>query len=407
MSVRKIYQIATIVIFVLLPLSACNLPTSSESTQDTSGMIHTIAAQTVEAQMTLDAVGGDSQAGEGQGDQGDQPDTPVDPTQTVAPAATNTQSPVYTDTPAPTATETPIPCDQISWGKDVTVPDGTEIVPGESFKKTWRLRNSGSCTWTSGYELVFQSGNSMGAPASVQITTSTVEPGEEVDVSVDLEAPVSSGTYQGYFKLRNTDGVVFGIGSDSNPFWVKIVVPEFTGIMMDLIADADEADWGSGVVPIDFNNPGDIQLDYGSPVTTTNGYVTTQKNIQLENGIAKGVILETRPKDENDGYIVGRYPEYKVGAGDYISARIGFLAEGNGSCGSGNAIFQINYTIGDDLNTNTKLDSWTKSCDGSLKKITVDLSDLKGKTVHFYLIVKANGAPTDDKAIWDNLGVMR
>jgi hypothetical protein len=247
----------------------------------------------------------------------------------------------------------------------------------------------------------------MGAPASVQLTTGTVTPGQDIDVSIELEAPSNPGTYQGFFKLRNTDGKVFGIGSESKPFWVKIEVPEVSGVMLDFIAKADDADWGSGVTPIEYDGPGDIELDYGSPVTITNGYVTTQKNIKIEDGSVTGVILETYPKNETDGYIIGRYPKYLVGAGDYIKGRIGFLAEGDGSCGSGNAIFQINYTIGDDLGTMTKLSSWKETCDGSLRKILIDLSSLKGKTVRFYLILLANGAPTDDKAIWDSLGVMR
>jgi hypothetical protein len=409
MSVQKFYRIAAILTLFVLLLNACNYPSSGRSTQDTTGLIHTIAAQTVEAQMTLDAASSESgsQEGEGQGEAGDQQDTSSEATLTEAPAATNTQALLATDTPVPTASATQVPCDRITWGKDVTIPDETEMVPGETFTKTWRLKNSGSCTWTSGYALVFQSGNSMGAPGSVQITTGTVAPGQDIDVSVVLEAPESSGTYQGYFKLRNTDGVVFGIGSESKPFWVKIVVPEVSGVMLDFLAAADEADWGSGVSPIDYEGPGDIQLDYGSPVTITNGYVTTQKNILLESGNSKGVILETRPKNENDGYIIGRYPTYKIGAGDYISGRIGFLAEGDGSCGAGNAIFQINYTIGNDLDTMKKLDSWKETCDGSLSKILIDLSSLKGKSVHFFIIVLTNGAPTDDKAIWASFGVMR
>jgi hypothetical protein len=408
MSTQK-YLLAVAILVILIFTGACNYPRSGVSTQDASGLIHTIAAQTVEAQMTLDAAssGGDSGTGDDQGGTGDQQGTSLTPTSTDTPFPTSTQAVIFTNTPAPTATATAVPCDRITWVKDVTIPDGTDLVPGESFTKTWRLRNSGTCTWTSGYSLAFQSGDSMGAPANTQLTTGTVAPGQEIDVSIELEAPTSAGTYQGYFKLRNTDGNVFGIGSDSDAFWVKIDVPEVSGVMLDFIATADEADWGSGVTPIDFSDPGDIQLDYGSPVTITNGYVTTQKNIVIEDGSTTGVILETYPKNETDGYIVGRYPEYKVGAGDYISARIGFLAEGNGSCGAGSAIFRINYTIGGDLNTMTKLDSWKETCDGKLRKIFIDLTSLKGKTIQFYLILLADGAPTDDKAIWDSLGVMR
>lgn len=395
-------------ILLILLLGACNLPSKDTPTQDAAGLIHTIAAQTVEAQMTLDAAGGQNGSpGDSQTDPGGQQDQAQTATPTDMLIPTNTPAPLPTQTQQLAPTITPIPCDHITWGKDVTIPDGTEMVPGEVFTKTWRLRNTGTCTWTSGYSVVFTSGDAMGAPPATQLTTGTVPPGQEIDISMVLEAPVSAGTYQGYFKLRNTDGEIFGLGVDSKHFWAKITVEEYSGVMLDFIATADDASWGSGAGSIDFGGPGDIQLDYGVTITPTNGYVTTQNNIVLEGGGASGVILETRPKQENDGYIVGRYPEYKVAAGDYIKARIGFLAEApNGACGSGNAIFQINYTIGNDLGTMTKLGSWQDKCDGSLQKIQVDLLALKGKTVRFYIIVKANGDATDDKAIWSSLGVM-
>jgi hypothetical protein len=389
-------------------LSACNLPSAKTPTPDSAGLIHTIAAQTVEAQMTLDSSGMQGgQSGDSQ-QPGDQQDPGGLATQTETPFPSQTQEPTPSDTPIPSVTITPIPCDHITWGKDVTVPDGTEMVPGEVFTKTWRLRNTGTCTWTSGYSLVFESGEAMGAPPATQLTTGTVPPGEQIDVSIVLEAPVSAGSYQGNFKLRNTEGKIFGLGDESKPFWVKISVSDVSGVMLDFIATADDAKWGSGVTPYEFDGPGDILLSYGLPSDISDGYVTTQNNIVLEGGSSSGVVLETRPKDQTDGYIIGRYPEYKVGAGDYIKARLGFLAEGpSGNCGGGDAIFQINYTLENDLDTMTKLGSWKEKCDGNLTKISLDLTPLKGKTVRFYLIVQANGSPSGDKAIWASLGVMR
>ena len=409
MSVQFIRRSIAILALFLLGLSACNLPSSKTETPDSAGLIHTIAAQTVEAQFTQEAVSGSSgESGESQQQPGEQENTELTATQDSSPSPTETQAPPATQTTVPSPTVTPIPCNHITWGKDVTIPDGTEMVPGEIFTKTWRLKNSGACTWTSGYSLVFDSGDAIGAPPATQLTTGTVPPGSEIDVTIVLEAPVSSGTYQGYYKLRSTDGYVFGLGDESKPFWVKISVEEVTGVMLDFIAIADEADWGSGTDGIDFDGPGTIQLSYGLPADLSNGYVTTQNNIVLEGGGATGIVLETHPKKDTDGYIVGQFPDYKVGAGDYIKGRIGFLAENNnGDCGVGDAIFQINYTIDDDLDTMTKLGSWHEKCDGDLMKIQIDLTSLKGKTVQFYLIVKANGAPTDDKAIWASLGVMR
>jgi hypothetical protein len=400
---RTLRNIALALTLIFL-LGACNMPSSKAPTQDEPGLIHTIAAQTVEAQMTQSASGNETATTQPTQDpgQGVPTQTPI-PSNTPFP--TNTPPPPPTNTPFPTATQ--IPCDHITWGKDVTIPDNTKLVPGEVFTKTWRLKNTGACTWNSGYSLVFESGAAMGAPASQQLTTGTVAPGQEIDISVILTAPDDAGTYQGFFKLRNPNGTVFGLGNDSKPFWVKIVVPELSGVMFDFIAQADDAVWGSGVTPINFAGPGHIVLTYGGPDSDANGFAMIKNNVKLEDGSASGVILETHPKWENDGYIIGKYPAYKVGAGDRLQGRIGFIAFEDGTCGAGNAIFQIRYTVGDDLGTMTTLGEWNETCNGQMRKLDLDLTALKGKTVRFYLIVLANGAADQDWAAWASLGVFR
>jgi len=45
-------------------------------------------------------------------------------------------------------------CDAASFVRDVTVPDGTKMEPGDDFTKTWRLLNAGTCSWTTAYRLV-------------------------------------------------------------------------------------------------------------------------------------------------------------------------------------------------------------------------------------------------------------
>ncbi len=157
----------------------------------------------------------------GQGDQGSSnppvlnTDTPLPPTVDTAPP---TNPPVNTPVPSPTTN-----CDLAEFIQDVTVPDGSKADPGQNFTKIWRLKNIGSCTWTSGYDLVFHSGDPMGAPPEVQLTSGVVNPGDTVDVSVSLTAPDSPGTYKGFFKLRNSSAVIFGLAGN-NPFWVEIEV---------------------------------------------------------------------------------------------------------------------------------------------------------------------------------------
>lgn len=173
-------SLPVLLVFIL----ACNLPAAATETATES-----VLTQTPETTAT---------AGEG-GDDG----TP-------------------TATPAQDATATPvsIACNAVAFVADVTVPDDTIFAPNKAFTKTWKLKNVGSCSWTSSYQLVFDSGDQMGGPASQPLTGSPVDPGGTLDVSVDLTAPAAPGTYKGNWKLRAPGGEVFGLAN--GPFWVQI-----------------------------------------------------------------------------------------------------------------------------------------------------------------------------------------
>jgi hypothetical protein len=138
-----------------------------------------------------------------------------------APAGTAAPPPTSTQFAAPTAASTPVPCNLATFVADVTVPDDTVIGLNKSFTKTWRLKNVGSCSWTSGYQVVFDSGDQMGGPASQQLTNGKVDPGQTIDISIDLHAPAAAGTYKGNWKLRDPGGAVFGLNT-GGPFWVQI-----------------------------------------------------------------------------------------------------------------------------------------------------------------------------------------
>ncbi len=87
--------------------------------------------------------------------------------------------------------------------------DGTLFTPGETFAKTWRLQNIGTCTWTRDYALVFADGDRMAAPSVVSLPT-YVYPDETIDLSVKLVAPEKIGDFRGYWQLRNDKGILFG-----------------------------------------------------------------------------------------------------------------------------------------------------------------------------------------------------
>ncbi|MGC8878664.1 MAG: NBR1-Ig-like domain-containing protein [Anaerolineae bacterium] len=147
----------------------------------------------------------------------EEPTSPV-PAETPAPSSpTNTPLPPATPTPLPPPT--PTTCvDDMAFVADVTVPDGTVVTPGQRIDKVWRLRNTGSCAWGSGYTAVFVSGSQMSAPPAISIPNTP--PGAVVDVGVTMYAPAAPGSHVSYWQLRNAAGVLFG-----RRFLVQVVVP--------------------------------------------------------------------------------------------------------------------------------------------------------------------------------------
>ena len=119
---------------------------------------------------------------------------------------------------APVVTVAPTTCvNAMSYVADVTVKDGQTFRANEGFRKTWRIYNNGSCTWDSNYTLQLVSGDAMNG-SYVRIPT-TVQPGQIVDVSVDLKAPSNAGNYKGYWQMRSPQGSGFG-----QTIWVNIKV---------------------------------------------------------------------------------------------------------------------------------------------------------------------------------------
>src|SRR5512134_3517432 len=145
--------------------------------------------------------------------------------------------------------------DRAQFIADVTVPDGTRYDPGATFTKTWRLRNIGTCTWTTSYTMVFDSGTQMGSTTSVNLPSNTA-PGGTVDVSVNMTAPNAAGHYIGYWKFKNANGVIFGIGVNANrAWWVEINVVGGSapgGVAYDFTTNAGSAAWSSGAGGLTF-----------------------------------------------------------------------------------------------------------------------------------------------------------
>lgn len=191
-----------------LILSACAPATPIVPTPDVLA-VRTSAAYTVVAEFTLTAAAFTP--------------TPLPPTETptIAPP-TETPAPVYATDPTQIALGTPGElCDNFAFDPatvDVTIPDGTEMTPGQDFVKTWKIKNTGICPWGDGYGLIYagyadkMSGEAVPLGALVQV-------GQEIDVSVNFKAPTKVGEYTSAWQMANPKGIPFG-----KAVFVKVIV---------------------------------------------------------------------------------------------------------------------------------------------------------------------------------------
>ena len=377
-----------LVIFVLIIGGACLfiyfIRPAQQPTQSGPETFYTQAAQTVSAQFTLTAA-----AGSPVGPTAVPPSTTSLPTDMPTNTLTAPPPPTFTPVP-PTATPlpptpTPIPCNWAKFIEDVTVKDGTVFPPNAELLKTWRLENIGSCTWSRDYRLVFFDGERMDGPRVSQLEEN-VDPGETVDVSVELIAPEKGGRYRGYWMLSNSSGEEFGIGADADDaFWVEIRVIESDEFAYDFALNYCLARWSSDAGRL--NCPGDVG--------DSDGFVILVDRPEIEIGrVENEPALWTNPEDEDDGWIIGEYPEFKVEEGDRFKAVVG-CQDGAQDC---DVIFQVSYRIGDGP-VQIFWDS-REVYDDSFTKVDLDLRPLAGQRVKFVLGVLANGSPNDDEAFW-------
>ena len=165
----------------------------------------------------------------------------------------------------------PMPfADNAAFVSDVALPDGSIVSSNLSLTKTWRMRNTGTATWGSGYQLAFVGGERMRAPDAVDVPGTA--PGQEADISVNLVSPNQSGEHTGYWQLRNPQGTYFG-----PRIWVKINVHPASARITTLSADppspADarqviihaKCDWSPTFRAMRIKIDGEVKYELGDP----------------------------------------------------------------------------------------------------------------------------------------------
>jgi len=311
-------------------------------------------------------------------------------TATAQPFTTPSLSLSSSSTPIVLQTFTAVPpiqvtrCDEAAFIDDITYSDGSVVARGGTFTKIWRIKNIGTCTWNTSYDLVFVSGERFDASNAVALP-GTVSPGQTVDISVDLTAPTRAGNYIGYWKLRNASGVLFGMGTGDANIYVAVKVAGYTIAAYDFLASFCDANWTNGSRD-DLPCPG-TQGD-------NSGFVVALNSPKMENGNSIGNGLLTYPEKGNNGMIIGKYPGFRIEAGDRFQTYIGCLKNAN-DC---DMIYRLQYQIGNgEIKT---LGQWREVYEGQYYSINMDLSFLSGQKVKFIFSVLANGSSHEDFALW-------
>jgi hypothetical protein len=321
----------------------------------------------------------------------------VTPTPIAPPTAGPSPTPSITPTAGPTSTPASL-TDRVTFISDITYLDGAVVPPGSAFTKTWRIKNTGTSTWTTSYKLVFVSGDMSAADVPL---VSTVGPNTSINVSVNLTAPSAIGHYRGYWMLKNAGGTAFGIGSAANKsWWVDIVVssgatavPSAGGtVVFDFPALASSARWVSSTASGDLTFPG--------AAGATDGFALKNTSIKMEDALTynSSASLSIVPPNAKDAYIQGVYPAYTPLSGDRFKATVG-CEYGYPTC---SVIFRLDYQRVSDSVIVPGFWTYTKATNGSVVLVDVDLTPLAGTTVKFFLTVVANVTPPDPSPAANN-----
>lgn len=147
--------------------------------------------------------------------------------ETLTPLPTLETTATLLPTPIPTATPGAVggtPCYRANLEYE-TIPDGTLIPKNKVFVKLWRIKNTGTCTWTAAFTWRNVNGVLLGTQSSLPLTTVDILPNEYLWVSVTFVAPSQPGLYRSDWMLLSPDGVLFGLDPGSlGAIWIEIEV---------------------------------------------------------------------------------------------------------------------------------------------------------------------------------------
>lgn len=215
-----------------------------------------------------------------------------------------------------------------------------KVVGGTTVFRAWRLRNVGTCTWGTGYELAFYGGRSMGSGGVAFESTFPTDPvrrnalidrgrlivpegkpNQTAILELALVAPVTPGIHQSYWRMRNPHGVFFG---------------PILGVTMNVVRECEPNIYGAPLInKFEILGYGNVYLPETPTADRTKIKVEVGKNVTLDyqvNNATNFDIVFTDPTGETEAVSTsetgGRY--------SFPARRLGIhtitLYADNGSC---------------------------------------------------------------------------
>lgn len=213
MKKNKLHLFPILLILAALVLSSCNLgaaptPSPEEIAQQVAATQAAVATQnsvnTLVALVTQIASNPTATP---------QPPCPVcqvcpacpTPIPSTANPSANTLGTAVAPTVAPVQAGTQ--CIQYEFLGDVGIKPGTILKAGEKFTAAWKIKNIGTCSWTSSWDLVFIGGDVINNTTVIDFPASDpiINPGDIITISGDFLAPLSKGNYYSYWMITPED----------------------------------------------------------------------------------------------------------------------------------------------------------------------------------------------------------
>jgi len=216
-SILTLSIIADILILLVITLgiiTACSQSSSVSDNQISSGNPSNVASPII----TITSI----------------PDTPsATATQIPSPTPSPTEEvlPSATPTIQDSATPSQPSCTNIAeFEKHLSISDGSVLTSNNLYAKVWRVKNIGTCTWTTDYKLVFINGDQNLNQTDIPLPKE-VPPGETVELKVNFATPEEGNTYIANWMLASETGLIFGLGPLADqPLVLNFVIKPKSGL---------------------------------------------------------------------------------------------------------------------------------------------------------------------------------